>query len=281
MTRHRNPRRKVPKRPSPDNFTLGLRIRCIYEALVELEALAITADEAVTSLPVQADPGPVVLVGRSNRRSGHCRARAGRGTGRPPRGDQVVIPRALHLVDVLCDQLAELGPGACSLSVAPCSTWQLIRPCTTSGIASRRWRPVCAPSRPRSRCAWPGSRVWAWTSCLPASGSRHAPAPTSSSRSKGNEIPWRFRIRNVIRSYQLKMASSTSSAITCKKCRASAGCEQHFKFRCITCKRVVAWADGADGCMPNSCSQCWSRAHCDGRKHVTRHGARCDVVRGV
>lgn len=51
MSKHRNPRRKVPKRPAPDNFTLGLRIRRIYDALVELEALAITADEAVTSLP--------------------------------------------------------------------------------------------------------------------------------------------------------------------------------------------------------------------------------------
>jgi hypothetical protein len=52
MSNHRNPRKKLPKRPAPDNFTLGLRIRRIYDALVELEALAITADEAVTNLPV-------------------------------------------------------------------------------------------------------------------------------------------------------------------------------------------------------------------------------------
>ena len=45
------PRKGLPKRPVPDNFILGLRIRCIYDALVELEALAITADEAVTMLP--------------------------------------------------------------------------------------------------------------------------------------------------------------------------------------------------------------------------------------
>jgi len=51
MAKHRNPRKKLPKRPAPDNFTLGLRIRRIYEALVELEALAITADEAVNNLP--------------------------------------------------------------------------------------------------------------------------------------------------------------------------------------------------------------------------------------
>jgi hypothetical protein len=52
MPKHRNPRKKLPKRPAPDNFTLGLRIRRIYDALVELEALAIGADEAVTNLPV-------------------------------------------------------------------------------------------------------------------------------------------------------------------------------------------------------------------------------------
>jgi hypothetical protein len=51
MSKHRNPRKKLPKRTAPDNFTLGLRIRRIYEALVELEALAITADEAVNNLP--------------------------------------------------------------------------------------------------------------------------------------------------------------------------------------------------------------------------------------
>jgi hypothetical protein len=52
MRKHRNPRPKLPKRRAPDNFTLRLRIRRIYDALVELEALAIGADEAVTNLPV-------------------------------------------------------------------------------------------------------------------------------------------------------------------------------------------------------------------------------------
>jgi hypothetical protein len=52
MSKHRNPRKKLPKRPAPDNFTIRLRIRRIYDALVELEALAIGADEAVTNLPV-------------------------------------------------------------------------------------------------------------------------------------------------------------------------------------------------------------------------------------
>lgn len=36
-------------------------------------------------------------------------------------------PRAIRLADVLCGQLVELGPGACSLSVAACATWQIIR----------------------------------------------------------------------------------------------------------------------------------------------------------
>ena len=51
MAKHRNPRPKVPKRPSPDNPQLGILIALLYEDLVEVEALAITADEAVTALP--------------------------------------------------------------------------------------------------------------------------------------------------------------------------------------------------------------------------------------
>jgi len=51
MSKHRNPRRKVPKRPIPDNLAASLLIKRLYDALIELEALAITADEAVTMLP--------------------------------------------------------------------------------------------------------------------------------------------------------------------------------------------------------------------------------------
>jgi hypothetical protein len=51
MAKHRNPRPKVPKRPTPDNPQLGILIALLYEDLVEVEALAITADEAVTALP--------------------------------------------------------------------------------------------------------------------------------------------------------------------------------------------------------------------------------------
>jgi hypothetical protein len=45
------PRTRLPKRPTPDNPDPSLLIRRLYDALVELEALAITADEAVTMLP--------------------------------------------------------------------------------------------------------------------------------------------------------------------------------------------------------------------------------------
>jgi hypothetical protein len=51
MKTHRRPRSKVSKRPSPDNFDPGILINQLYEDLVEVEALAATADEAVTQLP--------------------------------------------------------------------------------------------------------------------------------------------------------------------------------------------------------------------------------------
>jgi hypothetical protein len=37
------------------------------------------------------------------------------------------VSRALSLADVLCGQLAELGPGVCALSVSALATWQVIR----------------------------------------------------------------------------------------------------------------------------------------------------------
>jgi hypothetical protein len=51
MSKHRNPLPKVPKRPLPDNLATSILIRRLYDALVELEALAVTADAAVTMLP--------------------------------------------------------------------------------------------------------------------------------------------------------------------------------------------------------------------------------------
>jgi hypothetical protein len=51
MSKHRNPRPRLSKRPSPDNFDPGVLIQRLYDDLVEVEALAITADECVTALP--------------------------------------------------------------------------------------------------------------------------------------------------------------------------------------------------------------------------------------
>lgn len=55
MRSHRNPRKRLPKPPPVDN--LGLTIRLLYDDLVEIEALAITADEAATALPVPSSKG--------------------------------------------------------------------------------------------------------------------------------------------------------------------------------------------------------------------------------
>ena len=74
MVKHRNPWPKVPKRPSPDNpdAETGVLIRLLYEDLVEVEPLAVTADEAVTNLPprprgqVRQDAGPTLYAGRQD-----------------------------------------------------------------------------------------------------------------------------------------------------------------------------------------------------------------------
>jgi hypothetical protein len=51
MGKHRNPQARLSKRPTPDNFDPGILIQRLYDDLVEVEALAITADECVTALP--------------------------------------------------------------------------------------------------------------------------------------------------------------------------------------------------------------------------------------
>jgi hypothetical protein len=51
MKNHRNPQARLSKQPPPDNFNPGLAIEGLYRELVEVEALAIAADEAVTMLP--------------------------------------------------------------------------------------------------------------------------------------------------------------------------------------------------------------------------------------
>lgn len=52
MAKHRKPRPKVSKRPPPDNPDPGVLVERLYGDLVELEGIAVTADECVTSLPV-------------------------------------------------------------------------------------------------------------------------------------------------------------------------------------------------------------------------------------
>jgi hypothetical protein len=53
MSTHRKPRPKVPKQPPAHNLDpeILIAISLVYDGLVEVEALAITADEAVTALP--------------------------------------------------------------------------------------------------------------------------------------------------------------------------------------------------------------------------------------
>jgi hypothetical protein len=94
MAKHRNPRPKVSKRPPPDNPELGVLIALLYEDLVEVEALAVTADEAVTNLP----PRPrgryrrtlarlYTLVGKTSERA----------QGALERGEELVALHEAHL----------------------------------------------------------------------------------------------------------------------------------------------------------------------------------------
>jgi len=50
VSKHRRTKAKPPKRPTQD-FEPGLLIKLLYDELVEVEALAVTADEAATNLP--------------------------------------------------------------------------------------------------------------------------------------------------------------------------------------------------------------------------------------
>lgn len=53
MPKHRNPRPKVSRQHPANNFDPAIltTVSLVYEGLVEVEALAVTADEAVTNLP--------------------------------------------------------------------------------------------------------------------------------------------------------------------------------------------------------------------------------------
>lgn len=44
-------RKRIAKRPAAEGPDLGVLTALVYEDLVEVEALAVTADEAVTNLP--------------------------------------------------------------------------------------------------------------------------------------------------------------------------------------------------------------------------------------
>jgi hypothetical protein len=97
MTRHRNPRPRLPKRPTPDNpdAETGVLIRLLYEDLVEVEALAVTADEAVTNLP----PRPRGKYGKTLARLYTLVGKtSGRAQGALERGEELVALRAAQLV---------------------------------------------------------------------------------------------------------------------------------------------------------------------------------------
>ena len=95
MAKHRNPRPKVSKQHSPDNFDTGILIHQLYEDLVEVEALAVTADEAVTELP----PRPRGKYGRTLARLYTLVGKtSGRAQGALERGEELVAMRAAQLV---------------------------------------------------------------------------------------------------------------------------------------------------------------------------------------
>ncbi len=94
MRKHRNPQARLSKRPAPDNFDPGILINQLYEDLVEVEALAVTADEAVTQLP----PKPRGKYGRTLARLYTLVGKtSGRAQGALERGEELVAMRAAHL----------------------------------------------------------------------------------------------------------------------------------------------------------------------------------------
>ena len=95
MAKHRNPRPKVPKRPLPDNPQLDVLIALLYEDLVEVEALAVTADEAVTNLP----PRPRGKYGKTLARLYTLVGKtSGRAQGALERGEELVALNTTRLV---------------------------------------------------------------------------------------------------------------------------------------------------------------------------------------
>ena len=94
MRRHRNPRKRLPKPPPVDNFDPGTTISLLYEDLVEVEALAVTADEAVMNLP----PKPRGKYGRTLARLYTLVGKtSGRAQGALERGEELVTLHTAHL----------------------------------------------------------------------------------------------------------------------------------------------------------------------------------------
>lgn len=56
MSNHHNPRPNVSNKATPDNFNSGEALERLYSELVDVEALAHAAGEAVTLLPSGASP---------------------------------------------------------------------------------------------------------------------------------------------------------------------------------------------------------------------------------
>ena len=89
MSKHRNPRPKVSKQSPAHNFAPEIltTISLVYEDLVEVEALAVTADEAVTNLP----PKPRGKYGRTLARLYTLVSKtSGRAQGALERGEELV-----------------------------------------------------------------------------------------------------------------------------------------------------------------------------------------------
>lgn len=89
MVKHRRPRLKVPKQPPTHNLDPAIltTISLVYEDLVEVEALAVTADEAVTNLP----PKPRGKYGRTLARLYTLVSKtSGRAQGALERGEELV-----------------------------------------------------------------------------------------------------------------------------------------------------------------------------------------------
>jgi len=94
VRKHRNPRPRLSKQPAPDNFDPGILINQLYEDLVEVEALAVTADEAVTQLP----PKPRGKYGKTLARLYTLVGKtSGRAQGALERGEELVAMRAAQL----------------------------------------------------------------------------------------------------------------------------------------------------------------------------------------